>query len=157
MDIVRAFTDAGLERGVTINIQGTSEDPLFQASQIGALLGLVNIRETIKEFDDDEKWVAKVVKEIRLTGKYEMEKRFAVANEAVVQEHQLALDAARFQLEDQATLVAARDAELAKIRTKIYEELPRLDHVYINKEVAELASDTHKIGKAIEPRSGRRS
>jgi hypothetical protein len=36
MDIVRAFTDAGLERGVTINIQGTSEDPLFQASQIGA-------------------------------------------------------------------------------------------------------------------------
>ena len=165
VDIVRAFTDAGLERGVTINIQGTSEDPLFQASQIGALLGLVNIRETIKEFDDDEKdavsstdsigrhqivlfltelglyrllgasrkpfarpfqkWVAKVVKQIRLTGMYEMEQR---------------LDAARLQLEDQATLVAARDAELAKIRTKIYEEIPQLDNVYINKEVAELAS-----------------
>jgi hypothetical protein len=65
MDIVRASTDAGLERGVTIqgtsddplglvNTRETYEDPLFQASQIGALLGLVNIRETIKEFDGDE-------------------------------------------------------------------------------------------------------
>jgi len=115
MDIVRAFTDIGLERGISINIQGTPEDPLFQASQIGKLLGLANIRESIKDFDEDEKdavsstdaigrqqtiqfltepglyrllgasrksfarpfqrWVAKVVKEIRLTGKYELEQR----------------------------------------------------------------------------------
>ena len=45
----------GLERGVTINIQGTPEDPLFQANQIGELLGLVNVRDAIKDFDDDEK------------------------------------------------------------------------------------------------------
>ena len=43
-----------MEHGITINIQGTPEDPRFQASQIGALLGLVNIRETIKDFDEDE-------------------------------------------------------------------------------------------------------
>jgi prophage antirepressor-like protein len=185
MDIVKAFADAGLERGVTINIQGTPEDPLFQANQIGALLGLVNVRDAIKEFDDDEKgvgstdtlggqqnimfltelglyrllgmsrkpfarpfqkWVAKVVKEIRLTGKYEMEQRLTLAAE----EHQLALDAAKLQLEDRDALVAARNTELAKIRTKIYEELPRLDHVYINKEAAELASDAHKIGKTVD-------
>ena len=40
-----------------------------------------------------QKWVAKVVKEIRLTGKYEMEQRLTEA----AQEHQLALDAARLQ------------------------------------------------------------
>ncbi|PNH00283.1 hypothetical protein TSOC_013923 [Tetrabaena socialis] len=44
------------------------------------------------------------------------------------------------------------NAELAKIRTKIYEEIPKLDNVYVNKEVAELASDTHKVGKAIDPK-----
>jgi hypothetical protein len=54
MDIARAFSDSGVAQGVTINIQGTPDDPLFQANQIGALLGLVNIRETIKDFDEDE-------------------------------------------------------------------------------------------------------
>lgn len=58
MDIVKAFEAAGLERGVTINIHGTHDAPLFQASQIGKLLGLKNIRETIKHFDDDEKGVS---------------------------------------------------------------------------------------------------
>ena len=130
MDIAKAFTDAGLGRGVTINIQGTPEDPLFQASQIGELLGLANIYESIKDFDEDErdtlsttdgvgrnrtiqflteiglyrllgvsrkpfarpfqKWVAKVVKEIRITGKYEMEQRITLAT----QEHQLARSSA---------------------------------------------------------------
>ena len=53
--LVKAFSDVGLSQGVSINIQGTLEDPLFQANQIGTLLGLVNIRETIKDFDADEK------------------------------------------------------------------------------------------------------
>jgi prophage antirepressor-like protein len=118
MDIVRAFSDSGLAHGVTINIQGTMEEPLFQANQIGVLLGLANIRDAIKDFDSDEKgvvstdtpggaqstlfltelglirllnmsrkpfarpfqkWVAKVIKEIRLTGKYELENRLALA------------------------------------------------------------------------------
>jgi hypothetical protein len=57
MDIARAFADAGLGRGVTINIQGTPEDPLFQASQIGELLEIAAIRSTVRDFDDDEKVV----------------------------------------------------------------------------------------------------
>ena len=54
MDLVRAFETAGLARGVAINIQGTFEEPLFQAKQIGELLGFANIRETLKDFDEDE-------------------------------------------------------------------------------------------------------
>ena len=55
MDIVKAFSNVGLSHGVSINIQGTPEDPLFQAKQIGTLLGLVNIHESMKDFDEDEK------------------------------------------------------------------------------------------------------
>ena len=43
-----------------------------------------------------QKWVAKVVKEIRLTGKYELEQRLTIAaqeKETTAQEHQLALEA----------------------------------------------------------------
>ena len=77
--------------------------------------------------------------------------------ESAVREHQRALEAAILKMEEQASEVVAReaevaekDAELRRIRTKVYEELPKLDHVYINKEAAELASDAHKIGKAID-------
>jgi hypothetical protein len=59
MDIVRAFTDWSVGCDIPINIIGTADDPLFQASQIGKLLGLVNIRESIKDFDDDEKLVVR--------------------------------------------------------------------------------------------------
>lgn len=55
LDLVRAFQIAGAQAGTSINIQGTPDDPLFQANQIGALLGIVNIRETMHGFDEDEK------------------------------------------------------------------------------------------------------
>jgi len=108
MDIVKAFADN--EDTAEINIQGTHDLPLFQANQIGKILGIVNIHTTIGKFDDDEKvirsmdtpggtqditfltemglyrllgmsrkpvarkfqkWVATVIREIRLTGRYE--------------------------------------------------------------------------------------
>jgi prophage antirepressor-like protein len=110
MDIVKAFIDN--EATASINIKGTTDDPLFQASQIGKLLGITCINSTIRDFDEDEKvmhtmgtlggqqectfltevglyrllgmsrkpiarkfqkWVANVIKEIRIKGKYELE------------------------------------------------------------------------------------
>jgi prophage antirepressor-like protein len=110
MDILKIFNLYDNE--IKINIIGTVENPLFQANQIGKLLGLRNIRESIKNFDEDErcvsttdtlggkqnitflteiglyrllgmsrkeearifqKWICNVVKELRLTGKYELE------------------------------------------------------------------------------------
>jgi prophage antirepressor-like protein len=53
MDILKAFSL--LDAEYQINIQGTLEDPLFQANQIGKLLGIVNIRDSIKEFSNNEK------------------------------------------------------------------------------------------------------
>jgi len=196
MDIVRAFSDSGLSHGVAINIQGTADDPLFQANQIGEMLGLINIRETIKDFDADEKdavsttdaigrrqtvlfltevglirllglsrkpiarpfqkWVAKVVREIRLAGKYELENRLVQASLAS-QEHETALALAAKEKDDAVaelavrdSALASKDAELAAFRSKTYEELPRLDTIYVNKEIAELSSNTHKIGRSID-------
>jgi prophage antirepressor-like protein len=55
MDILKAFSL--LETEYPINIQGTPEDPLFQANQIAKLLGISNIRENLRDFDSDEKHV----------------------------------------------------------------------------------------------------
>jgi len=111
MDIIKLFVDN--VDNIEINIKGTIDEPLFQANQIGELLGLKNIRESIRDFDDSQKvviltdtqggnqnviylteiglyrflgmsrkekakkfqiWIATVIKEIRLKGKYELEK-----------------------------------------------------------------------------------
>ena len=53
MDLVKFF-DIGADKQVTINVHGTEDEPLFQANQIGELLGLKNIRTNIIDFDDDE-------------------------------------------------------------------------------------------------------
>ena len=197
LNIVKAFETIGLlNGGVSLNIQGTPDEPLFQASQVGALLGLTNIRETIRDFDEDEarvsltdtsrsatflteiglyrllgmsrkpfarpfqKWVAKVVKEIRLTGKYELMRQLAEveATHATVlatATQQLAIknieaSEARHLAETKALELLRCEDELQRLKTKTYEEVPKLDHVYISKEVAELSSQTHKIGKAID-------
>lgn len=56
MDILKAFSllgDGSDEH--QINIRGTPEDPLFQANQIGKLLGIVNISCALKDFGIEEK------------------------------------------------------------------------------------------------------
>ena len=55
MDILKAFSL--LDTEYQVNIQGTLEDPLFQANQNGKLLGISNIRENLRDFCDDEKRV----------------------------------------------------------------------------------------------------
>ena len=60
MDILKIFSLLEKEDGEShhINIQGTVDDPLFQANQIGKILGLGNIREAIKDFGEDERSVS---------------------------------------------------------------------------------------------------
>ncbi len=112
MDIVKAFNSNSLHTEITI--KGTSDEPLFRASDIALVLDIKQIRSSIQNFDNDEKvvqeldtlggrqevtfltevglyrllnrsnkpiarefqkWTAKVIKEIRLTGKYELENK----------------------------------------------------------------------------------
>ena len=55
MDILKAFKL--LDQEYEINIKGTLEDPLFQANQVGKVIGISNIRDTMNDFTSDEKCV----------------------------------------------------------------------------------------------------
>ena len=122
MEIVKAFENNDMQMHITI--QGTREEPLFRASDIGVVLELTNIRQTIKDFDQTEKcgviitdiigrdqettfltekglyqvlftsrkpiakkfkdWVCEVIQEIRLSGRYELEKQLELKNEEII-------------------------------------------------------------------------
>jgi prophage antirepressor-like protein len=56
MDILKAFSLLDIE--YPINIQGTLENPLFQANQIGKLLGISNIHDITKDYDNEEKGIS---------------------------------------------------------------------------------------------------
>jgi prophage antirepressor-like protein len=120
MDIVKAFNNNNLY--TEIIIQGTYEEPLFRASDIGNILDIINIRKSIIDYNDTEKkliqiktngglqqvlfltekglykllfkskknianeiqdWVCDVIKEIRLNGKYELEKQLKEKDEKI--------------------------------------------------------------------------
>ncbi len=53
MDIIKAFETNNMQTHITI--KGTHEEPLFRATDIGAVLDIVTIRTTIKDFDETEK------------------------------------------------------------------------------------------------------
>lgn len=53
MDILKAFNL--LDKTYEITIQGTFENPLFHAKQIGKILEIVNINDSISDFTYDEK------------------------------------------------------------------------------------------------------
>lgn len=53
MDLVTAFTNNNLN--IQITIKGSIETPLFRASDIGEVLEIKNIHQTIHDFDETEK------------------------------------------------------------------------------------------------------
>lgn len=53
MEIVKSFTNNTKEYNITI--KGTEKNPLFRATDIGEILGLKQIRNTIQDFDETEK------------------------------------------------------------------------------------------------------
>jgi prophage antirepressor-like protein len=55
MELVKAFNENQLHTNITI--RGSIENPLFRASDIGEVLGISNIRQSIKDFDETEKVV----------------------------------------------------------------------------------------------------
>ena len=53
MDILKAFSLVG--DNYQVNIQGTHENPLFKANDIGKILDIKKIKDNIKDFSSDEK------------------------------------------------------------------------------------------------------
>ena len=55
MEIVKAFNENNMHTNITI--KGTIENPLFRASDVGEVLEISNVRQSIHNFDDTEKVV----------------------------------------------------------------------------------------------------
>ena len=53
MDILKAFSLYDTE--YTVNIQGTIDDPLFQANQLALILGIKNISNSLADYSSKEK------------------------------------------------------------------------------------------------------
>lgn len=191
MDLTKFF-DSESNKKVAITVKGTHEEPLFQANQIGALLGIVNIRDSVRDFDEDEKesvattdavgkthemvfltelglyrllgqsrkpiarpfqkWVAKVVKEIRITGRYELENKIQSIKDESSKAIQTIEQESAKKLEEIAQERDAAMTKLHELTSKTYEEVPKFDHIYVCKEASELHSDRHKVGKSIDPK-----
>lgn len=142
MDILKAFNLE--DSNVQINIKGTPNKPLFQANQIGNLLGMTNIRKTMVSFDEDEKvvtrsstlggvqnvtflteiglyrllgmskkpiartfqkWVCKVLIEIRESGKYELQKQNEIDRKLAKHQERLAIHNKLFSAFDKKKVV----------------------------------------------------
>ena len=121
MEIIKAFNSNNLH--TEIIIKGTSDKPLFRASDIGIVLEISQIRSVIRDFNETEKvvhsmhthggtqevtfltakglykvlfksrkpiaeqfqnWVCDVIEEIRLTGKYDLEKQLEEAKNKII-------------------------------------------------------------------------
>lgn len=58
MDILKAFKLIN-DKNIEVNIKGTPEEPLFNAKQIGNILEIKNISDSLKNYDNSEKLLDK--------------------------------------------------------------------------------------------------
>ena len=143
MDVKRTFIDSRLISGVSINIQGSTAEPLFRTSQIGALFALSNDRfannnDCVDALKDKNvflthsnlyallgksrnklvrhflTWVGNVLTDLRLAEKRELEQRvMALTLEAQKQ------DIARLALALQASHLMCDDHRMTFDSTKL--------------------------------------
>ncbi|PNH10518.1 hypothetical protein TSOC_002742 [Tetrabaena socialis] len=78
-----------------------------------------------------------------------MKEQLAQAN-VVMNESRLLIEESKKEAEEATALAAAKEEELAHYKAKTYEEAYKGDKIYISKEMAELHSNRHKIGKAVD-------
>lgn len=102
-------------------------------------------------------------KQLCLTSKTERARsirEYYLSMEEVLMEHtmlsleqqKIQYDAALSLVDEQKSLLLLQAEELERTRVQVYQEIPKPDNVYMFKEIAELHTDTHKIGKALDPK-----
>lgn len=152
MEITRFFQST--DHQLNIHIKGSTDEPLFQANQIAELLGIVNIQTALVGFVEDEVHMyasggSRPVLHLTEPGLYRL---LAQSRHPVVPEFRKWIAAAvkEIRAKSRYELEAKLSTEATRLQTKTYEDVPKLDHVYICKEAAELHSNRHKIGKALD-------
>jgi prophage antirepressor-like protein len=147
--------------GLNIQVYGTYEEPLFKAKDIGDLLGIKNIKDTINGMDDQCKILKKApvgntdrcLEQLFLTedGLYELlfisrkpiAKQFKVWVRNIIKEIRLN---GKYDLEEKLKehqqLLQVTQQELIKYKEKTYEEIEKSGHVYIIR-----TDGGYKVGK----------
>lgn len=136
-----------------IEIYGSWEEPLFKAKDVGDMLEIKNIRESIKEYDEDEKidgvsipdsmgrlqkttcLTEQGLYKVLMTSRKKEAKQFQKFVFNLLKEHRLNL---KKQLLDQQTineqnrlLLEKQEEEIKSLRDKKYEEIEKLEHLYV--------------------------
>jgi len=148
--LVEKFND------LNINIYGTYEEPLFKAKDIGDLLGIKNIRDTIASLDEGCKMKANVgntdvgnnsdtwfltedgLYELLFISRKPIAKQFKVWIRHIIKEIRLK---GKYDLEEQLKAkeieyekqLKEKELELIKYKEKIYEEIEKTGHIYVIK------------------------
>ena len=138
-------------KGLNVQVYGTYEEPLFKAKDIGDLLEMSNIRETISSFNIKQRCDVSLTdamgREQRTTflteqGLYKllMISRKKIAEQfqdwvcEVVEEIRLmGKYDLQEQLEKQQQLLLTKEQELLKYKEKTYEEIEKTGHIYVIK------------------------
>lgn len=156
-------------KNLNITIYGTYEEPLFKAKDIGELLDIKNIRDTINEFDEQlikapvgntDRCVEQIfltedgLYEVIFTSRKQIAKDFKKWVRSVIKEIRLK---GKYDLEEQLKIkdqeskqkeldyqlqLKLKDQELQLLKEKTYEEIDKPGHVYILK-----CDGGYKVGK----------
>lgn len=129
--------------GLNIQVYGTVEEPLFKAKDIGDLLGIKNIRDTVSNFNSKQR---RVVLTDTLGGQQEvtflteqglykvlMRSRKKIAEQfqdwvcEVVEEIRRK---GKYDLEEK---LKQKEQELLAYKQKTYEEIQKTGHIYVNR------------------------
>lgn len=138
--------------GLNIQVYGSYEEPLFKAKDIGDLLGIKNIRDTLSNLDDQCKIKINVgntdvgkfsdtwfltedgLYEILFISRKAIAKQFRIWVRNIVKEIRLK---GKYDLEEKLKehqqLLQAKEQELIKYKEKTYEAIEKSGHIYVIK------------------------
>ena len=155
--LIKQFND------LDIAIYGTYEEPLFKAKDIGDLLGIVQIRNTLNNLDDNcktlkgaytmgglqEQWFLTEdgLYELLFISRKPIAKQFKIWIRNIIKEIRLK---GKYDLEEQLKQkeleyqqqLEAKEQELVRYKNKTYEEIQKNNHVYVIK-----TDGGYKVGK----------
>ncbi|KAJ3072859.1 hypothetical protein HK102_006150, partial [Quaeritorhiza haematococci] len=138
-----------------ITVTGTKGQYFLTENGVYEVL-FISRKPLAKQF---KKWVKGIIKDIRLTGQYQLQKEVKESKAKLIefQVEKVAIEARALEAEAAKQEAEAKAAEEQKrrkeledcMRSKKYEPVVKDEFVYAMKESAELHNNKHKIGKTI--------
>ena len=148
--------------GLNIQVYGTYEEPLFKAKDIGDLLGIKDIRTTLRDFDKDEWHTMPVTDSLGRQQETNMLKEQGLYKILMISRKPIAKQFQKWvfniikeirlkgkydleeKLKEHQQLLQVTQQELVRYKEKTYEEIEKTGHIYVIKTDAQ---GSYKVGK----------